>query len=93
MAAIGKIFECHQRHAVIVVVAAAKQASDLLQAVVDNPLVGTSLIAGYGPSGDTERPGFDWFFGRDALWSSLALDAEGDPGDDKAAERADGGSA
>src|SRR5438477_377723 len=34
MAAIGKIFECHQRHAVIVVVAAAKQASDLLQAVV-----------------------------------------------------------
>lgn len=51
---------------------------NLLQAVVDNPLVGTSLIAGYGPSGEAERPGFDWFFGRDALWSSLALDAEGD---------------
>jgi glycogen debranching enzyme len=51
---------------------------DLLQAIVDNPLVGTGLIAGYGPSGESERPGFDWFFGRDALWTSLALDAEGD---------------
>jgi GH15 family glucan-1,4-alpha-glucosidase len=69
----------------------------LLQAVVDNPLVGTSLIAGYGPSGEAERPGFDWFFGRDALWSSLALDAEGDLTDAKTAleflakyQRADG---
>jgi glycogen debranching enzyme len=70
---------------------------NLLQAVVDNPLVGTSLIAGYGPSGDAERPGFDWFFGRDALWSSVALDAEGDLTDAKTAleflakyQRADG---
>jgi GH15 family glucan-1,4-alpha-glucosidase len=70
---------------------------NLLQAVVDNPLVGTSLIAGYGPSGEGERPGFDWFFGRDALWSSLALDAEGDLTDAKSAleflakyQRADG---
>jgi glycogen debranching enzyme len=51
---------------------------NLLQAVVENPLVGSGLIAGYGPSGEEQRPGFDWFFGRDALWSSLALDAEGD---------------
>ena len=51
---------------------------DLLQAIVENPLVGSGLIAGYGPSGETARPGFDWFFGRDALWTSLALDAEGD---------------
>jgi glycogen debranching enzyme len=51
---------------------------DLLQAIVDNPLVGTGLIAGYGPSGEAERPGYDWFFGRDALWTSLALDSEGD---------------
>ncbi len=70
---------------------------NLLQAMVDNPLVGTSLIAGYGPSGEAERPGFDWFFGRDALWSSLALDSEGDFTDTRAAleflaryQRADG---
>lgn len=50
----------------------------MLQALVDNPLVGKGLIAGYGPSSESERPGFDWFFGRDALWTSLALDAEGD---------------
>jgi GH15 family glucan-1,4-alpha-glucosidase len=70
---------------------------NLLQAMVENPLVGTGLIAGYGPSGESERPGFDWFFGRDALWSSLALDSEGDFTDAKAAleflakyQRADG---
>lgn len=51
---------------------------NLLQAVVENPLVGTGLIAGYGLSGETQRPGFDWFFGRDALWTSFALDAQGD---------------
>jgi len=58
---------------------------NLLQARVDNPLVGSGLIAGYGPSGtqrpgfvESQRPGFDWFFGRDALWTTLALDGEGD---------------
>jgi GH15 family glucan-1,4-alpha-glucosidase len=51
---------------------------NLLQAMVDNPLLGTGLIAGYGLSGDAQRPGFDWFFGRDALWTALALDSEGD---------------
>jgi glycogen debranching enzyme len=44
----------------------------------DNPYLGTGLIAGYGLSGFDGRPGFDWFFGRDALWTSLALNAEGD---------------
>ena len=70
---------------------------NLLQGIVDNPLVGSGLIAGYGPSGQTERPGFDWFFGRDALWSSLALDSEGDFTDTRTAleflaryQRADG---
>jgi glycogen debranching enzyme len=70
---------------------------NLVQAIVDNPLVGTGLIAGYGPSGEAERPGFDWFFGRDALWTSLALDSEGDFSTAKAAleflakyQRADG---
>jgi glycogen debranching enzyme len=70
---------------------------NLLQAVVDNPLVGTGLIAGYGLSGEAQRPGFDWFFGRDALWTSLALDAQGDFTDTRTAleflakyQRADG---
>ncbi len=36
------------------------------------------LAAGFYPSGDSARPGFGWFFGRDALWTVYALDAEGD---------------
>jgi glycogen debranching enzyme len=50
----------------------------VLQGVVTNPGLGTSLIAGYRSSGDAQRPGFAWFFGRDSLWSSLALNASGD---------------
>jgi glycogen debranching enzyme len=49
-----------------------------LQGLVTNPDLGTGLIAGYRTSGGSQRPGFAWFFGRDALWTSLALDAEGD---------------
>jgi glycogen debranching enzyme len=43
-----------------------------------NPLVGTGLVAGFRTSGDSERPGFAWFFGRDALWTTLATNAAGD---------------
>lgn len=43
-----------------------------------NPLLGTGLLAGFRTSGESERPGFAWFFGRDALWTVLALTAEGD---------------
>ena len=50
----------------------------ILQGLVTNPYLGTGLIAGYRTSGASQRPGFAWFFGRDALWTSLALDAEGD---------------
>src|SRR5947208_11217875 len=50
----------------------------VLQGVVTNPFLGTGLIAGYRTSGESQRPGFAWFFGRDSLWTSLALDAEGD---------------
>jgi glycogen debranching enzyme len=50
-----------------------------------NPGLGTGLLAGYRTSGDSERPGFGWFFGRDALWSALALDAYGDFGSARAA--------
>lgn len=50
----------------------------MLQGVVDNPFLGKGLVAGYNTSADDERPGFAWFFGRDAEWTSLALDAAGD---------------
>jgi glycogen debranching enzyme len=50
----------------------------MLQGVVDNPFLGEGLIAGYDTSGDDQRPGFAWFFGRDTEWTSLAFDAEGD---------------
>ncbi|MGA9389906.1 MAG: amylo-alpha-1,6-glucosidase [Candidatus Sulfotelmatobacter sp.] len=50
----------------------------MLQGVVQNPFLGEGLVAGYNTSSDSERPGFAWFFGRDAEWTSLALDAEGD---------------
>ena len=46
--------------------------------VATNPDLGTGLVAGYRTSGDSERPGFAWFFGRDALWSALATTAVGD---------------
>lgn len=50
----------------------------VIQGLVSNPYLGTGLIAGYRTSGMTQRPGFAWYFGRDSLWTDLALDAEGD---------------
>jgi glycogen debranching enzyme len=50
----------------------------LVQGIVTNPFLGTGLVAGYRTSGDSQRPGFAWYFGRDSFWSSLALNAEGD---------------
>lgn len=38
----------------------------------------TALIAGIDVSADSARPGFGWFFGRDALWSLYAVNAYGD---------------
>ena len=52
----------------------------MMQGLVNNPYLGTGLIAGYRTSGNTQRPGYAWFFGRDSLWTALALDAEGDFG-------------
>jgi Glycosyl-hydrolase family 116, catalytic region len=64
---------------------------------VCNPTYGCGLVAGYGPAGNGERPGFDWWFGGDALMSSWALEDYGDlPGALqalrflKARQRADG---
>jgi glycogen debranching enzyme len=36
-----------------------------------------ALTAGFVGSGDTSRPGFGWFFGRDALWSLYAVNSYG----------------
>ena len=49
-----------------------------IQGLVANPFLGTGLVAGYETSGETARPGFAWFFGRDSLWTDLALDSIGD---------------
>jgi glycogen debranching enzyme len=46
--------------------------------MVENPLLGRGLVAGYGPSKGLYRPGFAWFFGRDSFWTSFALTAAGD---------------
>ena len=50
----------------------------MLQGLVSNADLGTGLIAGFRTSGESQRPGFAWFFGRDSLWTALALDASGD---------------
>ena len=49
-----------------------------IQGLVTNPYLGTGVVAGYRTSGAGQRPGFAWFFGRDSMWTSFALNAEGD---------------
>ena len=47
--------------------------------VVHDPLFKSpGLVAGFRTSGESERPGFAWFFGRDAMWTAMALLAQGD---------------
>ncbi len=48
------------------------------QGLVTNPFLGTGLVAGYKTSGEGARPGFAWYFGRDSMWTALALDSTGD---------------
>ena len=48
------------------------------QGLVTNPFLGTGLVAGYRTSGETARPGFAWYFGRDSFWTEFALNSEGD---------------
>jgi len=57
----------------------------LVQGMVTNPFLGTGLVAGYRTSGDSQRPGFAWYFGRDSFWTSFALNAAGDFANTKAA--------
>ncbi len=46
--------------------------------VATNPYLGTGLLAGFRTSGDSERPGFAWYFGRDSMWTALATNSYGD---------------
>ena len=46
--------------------------------IATNPMLGAGLLAGFRTSGDSERPGFAWFFGRDAAWTTFAITAYGD---------------
>jgi glycogen debranching enzyme len=46
--------------------------------VATNPFLGTGLLAGFRTSGDSERPGFAWYFGRDSMWTTLAINSYGD---------------
>ncbi|HVP90251.1 MAG TPA: hypothetical protein VMS75_03435, partial [Terriglobales bacterium] len=73
----------------------AKVAFDTL--LVENPDLGTGLVAGLGPSGTGGRPGFGWFFGTDAYLNSLSLNSLGASGASRTAlaftqkwQRADG---
>ena len=50
----------------------------LTKGLVNNPQLGEGLVAGYGVSGKTHRPGFAWFFGGDAFLNSLAINSFGD---------------
>ncbi|HZD77458.1 MAG TPA: hypothetical protein VE218_10660 [Acidobacteriaceae bacterium] len=38
----------------------------------------TGLVAGFYSSGDSARPGFGWFFGRDSLYTTYAINNYGD---------------
>jgi hypothetical protein len=38
----------------------------------------TGLVAGYFSSGDSARPGFGWYFGRDTLYTLYAVNGMGD---------------
>lgn len=52
-------------------------AIDQLRVKTTPDLREEGLTAGFVGSDDTARPGFGWFFGRDALWSLYAVDSYG----------------
>jgi glycogen debranching enzyme len=53
-------------------------AIDQLKVKTTPGLQEEALTAGFVASGDLARPGFGWYFGRDALWSLYAVDSYGD---------------
>ena len=46
--------------------------------LVCNPDLGCGLVAGYGESGRSERPGFAWYFGGDTFFNQFAITGYGD---------------
>ena len=44
----------------------------------DQPTGEIGMVAGYYASGDSARPGFGWYFGRDTLYTVYAMDSYGD---------------
>ncbi|WP_158792469.1 amylo-alpha-1,6-glucosidase [Granulicella sp. L60] len=56
----------------------AVAAIDQLRVKTTPDLKEEALTAGFVGSGDAARPGFGWFFGRDALWSLYAVNSYGD---------------
>ncbi len=55
----------------------AEIAIEQLRATLQ-PTGETGLVAGYYASGDSARPGFGWYFGRDTLYTLYAVDGMGD---------------
>jgi glycogen debranching enzyme len=53
-------------------------AIDQLRVKTTPDLREEALTAGFVGSGDAARPGFGWFFGRDALWTLYAVNSYGD---------------
>jgi glycogen debranching enzyme len=56
----------------------AVAAIDQLRVKTPPDLTEQALTAGFVSSGNAARPGFGWFFGRDALWSLYAVNSYGD---------------
>ena len=56
----------------------AVTAIDQLRVKTTPDLAEEALAAGFVSSGNAARPGFGWFFGRDALWSLYAVNSYGD---------------
>jgi glycogen debranching enzyme len=56
----------------------AETATDQLRVQTRPGASDEALTAGFVGSGDVTRPGFGWFFGRDALWSLYAVNSYGD---------------
>ncbi len=56
----------------------AEVAIDQLRVEITPAHAETALVAGFYTSGDSARPGFGWYFGRDALWTLYAVNSYGD---------------
>jgi len=55
----------------------AEASGDQLRVETGRDPTEEALTAGFLGSGDSVRPGFGWFFGRDALWTLYALNSVG----------------